>query len=136
MPMPAIAQGNRDTVSDMPQKGTKLRTITLEEHFASPGFLAGPGREFIERIRNTGPRGAKIMQQLQDVGDGRLAEMDAAGVDRAVIVPPTWAGDSNDWALDLAAQYPKRFAVVGRFDAQAPCRPLPSERRCIRLPSR
>ena len=48
-----------------------------------------------------------------------LAEMDAAGVNRVVIVPPTWAGESNDWALDVAARYPKRFAVVGRFDARA-----------------
>jgi len=53
-------------------------------------------------------------------GEEMLAEMDRAGVDRAVIVPPTWAGESNDWALDLAARYPKRFAVVGRFDAKAP----------------
>src|SRR5262245_43303061 len=49
-----------------------------------------------------------------------LAEMDAAGVDRAIIVPPTWAGESNDWALAMAARYPKRFGVVGRFDAKAP----------------
>src|ERR1700716_3307815 len=46
-----------------------------------------------------------------------LSEMDAAGVDRAIIVPPTWAGESNDWALEMAARYPKRFPVVGRFDA-------------------
>ncbi|MEA2825415.1 MAG: hypothetical protein QOF03_1897 [Alphaproteobacteria bacterium] len=49
-----------------------------------------------------------------------LAEMDAAGVDRAIIVPPTWAGESNDCALEMAARYPKRFAVVGRFDVKAP----------------
>lgn len=48
-----------------------------------------------------------------------LTEMDAAGVDRAVIVPPTWAGESNEWALDMAARHPKRFAVIGRFDARA-----------------
>jgi predicted TIM-barrel fold metal-dependent hydrolase len=48
-----------------------------------------------------------------------IAEMDAAGVDRAVIVPPTWAGENNDWALDVAARYPKQFAVIGRFDARA-----------------
>jgi predicted TIM-barrel fold metal-dependent hydrolase len=53
-------------------------------------------------------------------GEEMLKEMDAAGVDRAVIVPPTWAGESNDWALDLAVRYPKRFAVVGRFDVKAP----------------
>jgi hypothetical protein len=61
-----------------------LRTITLEEHFVSPGFVTGPGRDFIERFRNTG-RGPKIIQQLQDVGDGRLAEMDAAGIDMQVL---------------------------------------------------
>ena len=62
-----------------------MRTITLEEHFVSPGFIAGPGREFIEQLRNTGARGAKIFEQLQDVGDGRIAEMDAAGIDMQVL---------------------------------------------------
>jgi predicted TIM-barrel fold metal-dependent hydrolase len=52
-----------------------------------------------------------------------LKEMDAADVDRAVIVPPTWAGDSNAWALDVAARYPNRFAVVGRFEVKAPDAP-------------
>ena len=37
-----VAQSNRDTISNTPQVGAKLRTITLEEHFASPGFIAGP----------------------------------------------------------------------------------------------
>jgi predicted TIM-barrel fold metal-dependent hydrolase len=49
-----------------------------------------------------------------------LAEMDQAGVDRAVIVPPTWTGENNAYALECAARYPARFAVVGRFDAKAP----------------
>ena len=53
-------------------------------------------------------------------GEEMLKEMDAAGVDRAIIVPPTWAGESNAWALDVAARYPRRFAVVGRFDVKAP----------------
>src|SRR4030095_1081665 len=48
-----------------------------------------------------------------------LAEMAAAGVDRAVIVPPTWTGESNAYALETAARYPDRFAVVGRFDVKA-----------------
>jgi len=52
--------------------------------------------------------------------DEMLAEMKAAGVDRAVIVPPTWTGDSNDYALEIAKRYPERFAVVGRFNPKAP----------------
>jgi uncharacterized protein len=57
-----------------------MRYITLEEHFASPAFLAGPGREFMERFRNSGARGARIVERLQDVGGTRIAEMDAAGI--------------------------------------------------------
>ena len=49
-----------------------------------------------------------------------LAEMDAIGVDRAVVVPPVWAGDENDVALATATAYPGRFAVMGRFDPFAP----------------
>jgi L-fuconolactonase len=49
-----------------------------------------------------------------------LVEMDAIGVDRAVVVPPVWAGDENDTALAAAEAYPRRFAVMGRFDPFAP----------------
>ena len=49
-----------------------------------------------------------------------LAEMDAAGVARAVVVPPNWVGDNNQTALEAAAKYPARFAVVGRFNPKAP----------------
>lgn len=49
-----------------------------------------------------------------------LAEMRAAGVDRAVIVPPTWTGDDNSYAIGIAEKYPDRFAVVGRFNPKAP----------------
>ena len=48
-----------------------------------------------------------------------LAEMDAAGVDRAIIVPPTWVGENNATALEAAARFPTRFAVMGRFDPRA-----------------
>lgn len=49
-----------------------------------------------------------------------IAEMDAAGVDRAVIVPPTWVGEGNETALDAVERYPDRFAVMGRFNSDAP----------------
>lgn len=52
--------------------------------------------------------------------DELLREMDAAGVDRVVIVPPSWEGDRNDLALAAAQAHPTRFAVMGRFDPQAP----------------
>jgi predicted TIM-barrel fold metal-dependent hydrolase len=48
-----------------------------------------------------------------------LQEMKPVGVDRAIIVPPIWIGEDNSSALEAAAQYPNRFAVVGRFDVKA-----------------
>jgi predicted TIM-barrel fold metal-dependent hydrolase len=46
--------------------------------------------------------------------------MDGAGVDRVVIVPPSWPGDRNDYALEAAQRYPNRFAVMGRIPLQNP----------------
>jgi predicted TIM-barrel fold metal-dependent hydrolase len=41
--------------------------------------------------------------------------MDEGGIDRAVIVPPSWPGDRNDYGLEAAQRYPKRFGVMGRI---------------------
>jgi len=49
-----------------------------------------------------------------------LALMDEAGVDRAVIVPPSWPGDRNDYAIEAAKRHPDRFAVIGRISLQKP----------------
>ncbi len=47
-----------------------------------------------------------------------LKEMNAAGVDRAVLVPPGWEGSRNDLALAAAREHPDRFAVMGRIAPQ------------------
>jgi predicted TIM-barrel fold metal-dependent hydrolase len=52
--------------------------------------------------------------------DEMLAAMDAAGVDRVIIVPPGWEGDRNDIGLAAAAAHPDRFAVMGRLDPEQP----------------
>src|ERR1700722_14475049 len=46
--------------------------------------------------------------------------MDQAGVDRVVIVPPSWLGDRNDYGLEAARRYPNRFAVMGRVPLKNP----------------
>lgn len=52
--------------------------------------------------------------------DDLLREMKGAGVDRVVIVPPSWEGERNDLALAAAQAHPDRFAVMGRLDPEAP----------------
>src|SRR5579862_2770116 len=48
------------------------------------------------------------------------AMMDEAGVDRAVLVPPSWEGNRNDHGLANAAAHPERFAVMGRIALDDP----------------
>lgn len=52
--------------------------------------------------------------------DELLREMDAAGIARAVVVPPaSWDANRNDLALEAAGRWPDRFAVMGRLDFDA-----------------
>ena len=46
--------------------------------------------------------------------------MDEAGVDRVVVVPPSWPGDRNDYALEAARRYPQRLHVMGRIPLEKP----------------
>lgn len=49
-----------------------------------------------------------------------LRAMDAAGVHRTVLVPPSLDADRNDLSLAAAQKHPDRFAVMGRLDPDAP----------------
>jgi predicted TIM-barrel fold metal-dependent hydrolase len=67
------------------------------------------------------PAGTHTAHRLEPVGVAEtLRVLDGAGVRRAVLVPPSWEGDRNDLALDAAARYPHRFAVMGRFPLSDP----------------
>lgn len=46
--------------------------------------------------------------------------MAAAGVDRCLLVPPTWEGPRNDYVLAAAVARPDRFAALCRVDAADP----------------
>jgi len=52
--------------------------------------------------------------------DRLLEEMKTAGVDRAILVPPSWEGYRNDYALEAAQEYPDRFAVMGKVPLNDP----------------
>jgi predicted TIM-barrel fold metal-dependent hydrolase len=50
-----------------------------------------------------------------------LEEMDAAGVDAALIHPPfSWDPNSNAYAIETAKKHPIRFAVMGQFPPDQP----------------
>lgn len=49
-----------------------------------------------------------------------VSEMDAAGVHRAILVPPSLDADRNDLSLAAAQAYPGRFGVMGRLNPDLP----------------
>ena len=52
--------------------------------------------------------------------DDALAEMQSAGVDAALIHPPSSLPQTNATAIDAARQHPDRFAILGHFAVEKP----------------
>jgi predicted TIM-barrel fold metal-dependent hydrolase len=53
--------------------------------------------------------------------DDALAEMKSAGVDCAVIHPPSALGEAvNAYAVEAVKKHPDRFCILGHFDLQSP----------------
>jgi predicted TIM-barrel fold metal-dependent hydrolase len=110
-----------------------MRTITLEEHFATPEFFDGPARFLKDRAEQVGGRYANLMGRLCDVGAKRIAEMDAAGIDMQVLslsAPGVeqmatadaiaMARDTNDYLADAVTKHPTRFAGLAALPTGAP----------------
>jgi predicted TIM-barrel fold metal-dependent hydrolase len=116
-----------------------MRTITLEEHYATPMFLAGPGRQLTEQAEAARSHPlvaaglAKLLEQLSDLGTRRLADMDAAGIDMQILSltsPGTeqldaqeaipLARDANDLLAEAIRRYPERFAGFAALPTAAP----------------
>jgi predicted TIM-barrel fold metal-dependent hydrolase len=74
-------------------------TIALEEHYWIPELAAPPGTGALAR-----PDGAKLDELLRDLGEDRIADMDAAGIDVQVMshVQPAAQGLSGQLAIDAA----------------------------------
>jgi len=122
-----------------------MRTICLEEHFGSPGFLAGPGHEFTARFRSGDPRGKAIYERLQDVGAKRVAEMDAANIDMQVVSLNSpgveqaevadqiaVARESNDFLAEAIKKYPTRFVGLAALPVAAPDNAADELERAVR----
>jgi predicted TIM-barrel fold metal-dependent hydrolase len=99
-----------------------MRTITLEEHFATPDFL-----------RVTGAPATPSTAKLQNLGERRIADMDAAGIDVQILsltAPGVeqldateavkLAHDSNDILADAVQRHPTRFAGFAALPTMSP----------------
>ncbi|MEX2525844.1 MAG: amidohydrolase family protein [Gammaproteobacteria bacterium] len=121
--------------------------IATEEAFNTPEIirqyeellktksLNDPGFESLEGFYMTSQaeRPKQIKRRLQDLGEGRIADMDAAGVDMQILAltapgvqvfdPATGtslAADSNDRLTEAIRTYPDRFAGLAAAAPQDP----------------
>lgn len=51
-----------------------MKTITLEEHYANPEFLKGPGLGLVQQSKISGSYIANLLEQLCDVGERGLPQ--------------------------------------------------------------
>jgi predicted TIM-barrel fold metal-dependent hydrolase len=122
-----------------------MRTIALEEHFASPGFLDGPGNELKAQALQFGDAAAKLFERLCDVGEKRIAEMDAARIDVQVLSltsPGTeqlegddamaLARESNDFLADAVKRNPDRLAGFAALPTAIPDKAAKELERMVR----
>ena len=123
-----------------------MRAITLEEHFATPAFLDGPGRALKEQAEKyNDSRAVRLVEQLCDLGAKRIAEMDAAGIDMQILsltTPGTEqlaaseaivvAAESNDYLADAINKYPSRFGGFASLPTAAPDKAVAELERRVR----
>ena len=116
-----------------------MRTIALEEHFATLGFMEGPGRRLKEQAKaarahpKVAAGYARLVEGLCDLGENRVAAMDEAGIDVQVLsltspgveqldAPEAvaLAREANDFLKEAVRRYPDRLAGFAALPTTAP----------------
>ncbi len=117
----------------LPEQAKTMRIIAVEEHYATPAFLDGPARSLKERAQGPEIRMRGMPELLCDLGDGRIAKMDAAGIDVQVVslTAPgteqldtaeavTRAREMNDFLAQALSHHPDRLAGFATLPTPVP----------------
>lgn len=125
-----------------------MRIVALEEHCTFPDIAARISPDAI-RARGLTPGGIPVpavdrREQLRDVGTGRLADMDAAGITLQVLsiaqagaellAGQEGAGlarDINDRLAQTVAEHPGRYAAFTHLPTSAPELAADELERCV-----
>ena len=110
-----------------------MRTITLEEHFATPDFMEGPGRFLKDRAQGPETRMRGVPELLCDLDERRIANMDTAGIDVQVLSHTTpgteqldaaesitLAREINDFLAQAISRHPDCLAGFATLPTPAP----------------
>ena len=125
-----------------------MKTIAIEEHFTTPLYRQHvPANEFRNFYLSSRSEqlGHDIVAQNQDLGEQRLAYMDAAGIDIQVLsfgspgaqafesataIP--MARDANDRAFEAVKAHPDRFAAFAALPTADPEAAAKELERCVK----
>lgn len=122
-----------------------MRIITLEEHYGTPALMEGLGRGMQQAPRS--PQGrfsSEMIARLLDIGDSRVAEMDAAGIEVQVLSSAgvgniedeiealKVASSSNDTLALAIKRHPTRFAGFATLPMLAPQKAADELERTVR----
>ncbi len=90
-----------------------MTIVDAQVHMWYPNTPERPWPPAMPELKPHRDRQAFVLNDL-------LAEMNTAGIHRAIITPPGWEGDYNDKAIEAAQLNPDRLAVMGRFALDLP----------------
>jgi 5-carboxyvanillate decarboxylase len=112
------------------------RKMAATKSIDDPGFIALWNR--------LGAR-KQLSERLADIGDGRIADMDAAGIDMQILsltspgvqvfdaaTAVSLAADTNDQLAEAIRKYPSRFAGLGAVAPQDPKAAVKEMDRAVR----
>ncbi|MGA9048348.1 MAG: amidohydrolase family protein [Dehalococcoidia bacterium] len=118
-----------------------MRTISLEEHFITPEFLKATGRGHYQANDNS----QGVFSKLLDIGEGRIADMDAGKINMQVLSLSSGGLDKLDPATSIAlvhdihdklaaavSIHPDRFAAFASATLQDPEQAALELERCIK----
>ena len=125
-----------------------MKVIAIEEHFITQMYRSRVGanefRNFYLQSRGA-EMGHDIVEQNSDLGEKRLAHMDAAGIDMQVLsfgspgceafaadVAIPMAREANDLLYETQKKYPKRFAGFAALPTADPVAAAGELERCVK----
>lgn len=120
-----------------------MKTIAIEEHFSTPASsadISGPSSS-----GTAGQYMAEVGRKLTDLGEGRLADMDAAGIDVQVLSLSAVEGggksdaataslrarDANDFLAEAIGRHSRRYAGFAAVALEDPEKAAAELERCV-----
>lgn len=124
-----------------PELFDRYRKLLEDGSHRDPGFAS----LMSFYLTNTGPRIVEVRDRMQDIGDRRIADMDATGIAKQILsitspglqvfdaqLAVRLATDFNDQLAQAIRKHPNRFAGLAAIAPQDPCAAAKELQRAVK----